>query len=312
MITVNKPGMQMTIQDLGRNGYRHIGVARSGALDPYAMIIANRLLNNPDNTPVIEITLGLAQLTFTTDCVVALTGADMKATLANSPLAPGWTYQIKAGQKLCFATSRSGFRAYLAVKGGIVCSPTMGSCATDVAAQFGGLTGRALQAGDHIPITPYNGIWSQRGAISPAARQHIRVHSSPHKHLLTEQSLTAFCQTTWHISPNSNRMGLRLTNQACDLTHIRSLPSLAVGPGSIQLPPSGEPIVLLNDAQTTGGYPLLGTVISADLHQFAQLKPGDTVKFSYVDLAVAAQAQSKLNAHLQQLKLALNTLKIKR
>ncbi|MBB1423459.1 biotin-dependent carboxyltransferase family protein [Pseudoalteromonas sp. SG43-7] len=311
MITVIKPGMQMTIQDLGRHGYRHLGIAQSGALDPYAMIIANRLVGNDDNQSVIEITLGLAQLQFQCATVIALHGADMQAKLDGVSIYPGWSYPVEQGQTLTFATARQGFRSYLAIKGGIDCHAVMNSTATDIAAGFGGLTGAPLQANDQVPITPFDGNWPQRGAIAPAKRSVIRVHSSPHQQLLSQQFSDFFAQTKWQVSPQSNRMGVRLSTEHNQLMHTHSLPSLAVSPGSIQLTPSGEPIVLLNDGQTTGGYPLLGTIISADQHQFAQLKPGDFVIFEFVNLAAANTAQRKLDAHLQQLTIALKNLSIR-
>lgn len=305
MITVIKSGPLMSIQDKGRCGFRHLGVAQAGVVDSYAMTIANRLLNNDDHDAVIEITLGLAQLQFNCNTVIALMGTDMKAELDNSPIYPGWTYAVKKGDTLSFAAARNGFRSYLAVKGGISCERVMNSRSTDIAAGFGGTTGAALKDNDTIPITPYEGNWPKLGALGPPKRNIIRIHPSIHSHLLKQSTFDEFFSKTWHVSPQSNRMGVRLHTQNNQLTHSHSLGSLAVNPGSIQLPPNGEPIVLLNDGQTTGGYPLLGTVISADLYHFAQLKPGDTIRFSAVDLQAADSAQAKIDAHLQQLAIVL-------
>ncbi len=305
MITVLKPGPLMSIQDIGRTGFRHLGVAQSGAIDSNAMIIANRLLNNADNDAVIEITLGLAQLKFECDTVIALIGTDMKAHLDETAIYPGWTYTVKKGQTIRFAAARNGFRAYLACKGGIQCEKVMNSRSTDLAAGFGGSTGYALKEHDTIAIEPFTEHWPKLGAFLPAKRELIRIHPSIHQDLLTQSVIKQFCAQTWHVTTQSNRMGVRLSNQSQPLSHSHSLPSLAVSPGSIQLPPSGEPIVLLNDGQTTGGYPLLGTVIAADLPQFAQLKPGDSIRFEYVDRGTANNAQAKLDAHFAQLAIAL-------
>lgn len=305
MITVLKPGLLMSIQDQGRCGFRHLGVAQSGVIDSYAMTIANRLLSNDDNDAVIEITLGLAQLKFNCDTVIALMGTDMKAQLDGTAIYPGWTYSVKKGQTLSFSAARNGFRAYLAVKGGINCGPVMNSRSTDLAAGFGGPTGAALKENDTIAITPYVESWPNVGALLPPKRNVIRIHPSIHAHILSQSTLEQFCATTWQVNPQSNRMGVRLHADNNKLAHSHSLASLAVSPGSIQLPPNGEPIVLLNDGQTTGGYPLLGTVISADLYHFAQLKPGDSIKFAVVDIDTANAAQAKLDAHLQQLAIAL-------
>lgn len=305
MITVIKPGLLMSIQDKGRPGFRHLGIAQSGVVDSYAMVIANRLLNNADNDAVLEITLGLAQLKFECDTVIALIGTDMKVQLDDTAIYPGWTYTVKSGQTIRFAAARNGFRAYLACKGGIQCEKIMDSRSTDLTAGFGGPTGFALKEHDTLAIKPFTEHWPKLGAFLPAKREVIRIHPSIHKELLTQHVVDEFSSNTWQVTPQSNRMGVRLSTQSQLLSHSHSLPSLAVAPGSIQLPPSGEPIVLLNDAQTTGGYPLLGTVIEADLSQFAQLKPGDSIRFEYVDIATANKAKAKLDAHLAQLTLAL-------
>ncbi|MFY8328472.1 biotin-dependent carboxyltransferase family protein [Pseudoalteromonas sp. ZZD1] len=309
MITVIKPGLLMSIQDKGRTGFRHLGVAQSGVIDSYAMVIANRLLGNADNNAVIEITLGLAQLKFECDTVIALIGTDMKAHLDDTAIYPGWTYTVKKGQTIRFAAARNGFRAYLACKGGIQSDKIMSSRSTDLAAGFGGATGHALKEHDTLAIKPFTEHWPKLGAISPAKREVIRIHPSIHKELLTQHVINEFSSKKWHVTPQSNRMGVRLNTQSQSLSHSHSLPSLAVAPGSIQLPPNGEPIVLLNDGQTTGGYPLLGTVIEADLFLFAQLKPGDSIRFEYVDIATANKAKAKLDAHLAQLSLALENAK---
>lgn len=309
MISVIKNGVQITIQDLGRDGFRHLGVSKAGSLDPYGQIIANRLIGNNDSDAVLEVTVGLTELLFNCNTVIALQGAHLNAMLDDHPIYPGWSYQIKNKQKLSFKTSTQGMRVYIAVKGGINAPLVMGSCATDLNAQFGGLEGRALIAGDEIPITPYDGLFIKTGAMNLPARNFIRVHPGPHAHLLGKQLITAFEDTLFQTSHKSNRMGVRLEHNTNHFTHSHSLPSLAVSPGSIQLPPNGEPIVLLNDAQTTGGYPLLGTIIDADLHQFAQLRPGDGITFKYVSLEQAAKAKQKINAHLNKLSLALKNNK---
>lgn len=306
MIEVLKAGLLMSIQDQGRFGFRHIGVSQSGAIDPFAAKMANTLLKNDIDDAVIEITLGLAKLLFKCDTVIALIGTDMQAQLDDKPVYPGWTYTIKQGQTLSFKTARNGFRAYVGVKGGVLCEPVMGSRSTDLAAGFGGTNGQALKQGDNIQIQPYYKDWPKRGGVLPPKRNVIRVHPSIHADLLTEHALRSFCEISWCVKPQSNRMGVRLSNENSTLSHSHSLPSLAVNPGSIQLPPNGEPIVLLNDAQTTGGYPLLGTIINADLHHFAQLKPGDSIRFEYVDMSTATKAQKKMTAHFAQLAIALN------
>jgi len=308
MIKVIKSGIQLTIQDLGRVGFRHLGVSRSGSLDTCAHIIANRLLNNTDNTAVLELTVGLCELQFQCDTVIALHGADLKATLDRHPLYPGWSYPIKAMQTLKFATGRGGSRAYIAVKGGIECPEVMGSKSTDLGAAIGGFNGRALQSGDVLAISPYTKPWlCNKGALTPPKRSIIRLHKGPHYELLTPACINTFCEASFTINPNSNRMGVRLDHKnTAIMQHTLSLPSVAVAPGSIQLPPDGNPIVLLNDGQTTGGYPLIAHVIEADLHQFAQFRTADPITFEFVSLEQANAAKNKLDAHLAQLKLSLS------
>ena len=308
MIKVIKPGIQLTIQDLGRVGFRHVGVSRSGSLDTYAHIIANRLVNNHDNDAVLELTVWLCELQFECDTVIALHGADLNAKLDAQAVYPGWSYPVKAKQTLKFDTGRGGSRAYIAVRGGIECPEVMGSKSTDLGAAIGGFNGRALQSGDVLAISPYTKPWlCNKGALTPPKRNIIRLHVGPHYELLTPECINAFCDTAFTINPNSNRMGVRLDHKNADIIqHTLSLPSVAVAPGSIQLPPDGNPIVLLNDGQTTGGYPLIAHVIEADLHQFAQFRTADPITFKFVSLEQANAAKNKLDAHLAQLKLSLS------
>ncbi len=307
MITIIKPGMQMSIQDQGRTGSRHLGIGQSGCIDPYAQIITNRLVGNDDNNPVIEITLGLAEIQFDNDYYIALHGTDMKATVNGNAVEPGWSFYIKKGDVLKLNAARHGFRSYLAIGGEWhLPEPILDSYSTDISAGFGGLTGHALQTGDTFQITPKYKTKIGLGAMLPPKSTQIHIHAAPHAALLPKNTIVNFINHSWHVSPNSNRMGTRLLSDECDISHDISLPSMAVAPGCIQLPPNGEPIVLLNDAQTTGGYPLLGTVIEADLRHFAQLKPGDFLHFKFVTLKEAHEAQEKLTAHLNQLAIALN------
>jgi allophanate hydrolase/urea carboxylase len=306
MIKVIKAGLQLTIQDFGRLGHRHIGVSLTGSLDPFAQIIANRLLNNNDNDAVLELTLGLAELQFLCDTHIAITGADLNAKLDQQLIYPGWSYKVNTGQTLSFGTPREGLRAYIAVKGGINCPEIMNSKSTDINNHFGGHNGEPLTSGDMIFITEYNNTFKQLGALNLPKRNHIRIHKSIHSDLLGADLLNAFINTEFTVSQNTNRMGARLNSVSDSLTHDYSLPSIGVAPGCIQLPPNGEPIVLLNDCQTTGGYPLLGCVIEADLHQFAQFKPGTNITFEYVDNEQAEKAKQKIVTHLQQLQIALN------
>lgn len=303
MLEIIKPGVLMCIQDLGRYGYRHLGVTQSGVLDPMAMKIANTLLGNPSDTAVLEITVGLSQLCFHQPTNFALTGGDLNARLDDCALTPGWRYFARPGQVLSFASSPSALRAYISVEGGFNLHPVMGSDSTDLQAGFGGLEGKALSAADQLSYKTCSEKQSI-GALQPPYLNHIRVLPGPHcKHLKhsTEQLL---CSQQWQVSADSNRMGMRL-NTSSQFSHQVTINSQAVLPGTIQLPPNGAPIVLLNDCQTTGGYPMIAQVISADLRHFAQLAAGAQISFSLTTQTEARQETQKQQNHLNQLRIAL-------
>nr|WP_275442813.1 biotin-dependent carboxyltransferase family protein [Pseudoalteromonas sp. OOF1S-7] len=288
---------------MGRHGHRHLGVSQSGALDPLAVKIANTLLNNALDTAVLEITVGLTQLRFTTATNFALAGGDLNAHLDDTPLTPGWRYFSEPGQILTFASSADALRAYVSVEGGFDLQSVMGSCATDLQAGFGGINGSALAAGDllHYASSPER---SSVGALQPGYHKQMRILSGPHCTQLGSSAAHLLCAQPWQVLPESNRMGVRLTGP--DLfTHQLSINSQAVLPGTIQLPPIGSPIVLLNDCQTTGGYPIVAQVIKADLRHFAQLSAGDQISFIQTTPAQAHQETQQQNYHINQLRIAL-------
>ena len=168
MITIVKPGMQMSIQDQGRVGARHLGIGQSGCIDPYAQIIVNRLVGNADNNPVIEITLGLAEIKFDNDYYIALHGTDMKASVNGNAIEPGWSFYIKKGDVLKLNAARHGFRSYLAIGGQWqLPDPILDSYSTDITAGFGGLTGQALKSGDSFEVIPKYNTKVGLGAMLP-------------------------------------------------------------------------------------------------------------------------------------------------
>ncbi|MCF2909089.1 biotin-dependent carboxyltransferase family protein [Pseudoalteromonas sp. DL2-H2.2] len=303
MLEVIKPGVQLCIQDLGRHGHRHLGVSQSGALDPLAVKIANTLLGNPLNTAVLEITVGLTQLQFTSATNFALTGGDLKACLDDTPLTPGWRYYAKPGQLLSFASSPDALRAYVSVEGGFDVQSVMGSCATDLQAGFGGINGLPLAAGDQLHYSS-NTERHSVGALQPGYHKQVRILSGPHCTQLDSSAAQLLSAKSWQVLPDSNRMGMRLTGPDL-ITHQLSINSQAVLPGTIQLPPNGAPIVLLNDCQTTGGYPMIAQVIQADLRHFAQLSAGDQLSFALTTAAQAYQETQQQNYLLNQLRIAL-------
>ncbi|AOT08195.1 biotin-dependent carboxyltransferase family protein [Pseudoalteromonas luteoviolacea] len=304
MLTILKSGIQTCIQDLGRIGFRHLGVSQSGVLDPLAAKCANILLNNPQNTPVLEITVGLCRFKFEKPTNFAITGADLCAELSGQKLTAGWRYHANAGDILTFATSKTGLRAYFAVQNGFSSlRPIMNSYSTDIQAEFGGLTGTALEDGDLLDYPSHSAL-SPIGAALPEYTESLRVILGPHLDILPKDNQQSLLEQLWRVLPQSNRMGVRLSNDL-DLTHNKSVASQGVSPGTIQLPPNGEPIVLLNDCQTTGGYPIIAQVIDADLRHLSQLSAGQACRFVAVDRAEALHAQIKQSQHLAQLEIAV-------
>ncbi|MCF2859472.1 biotin-dependent carboxyltransferase family protein [Pseudoalteromonas sp. SMS1] len=299
MLKTLKGGIQACVQDFGRLGYRHLGVSQAGVLDPLAMQYANTLLHNKADSAVIEITVGLCQFAFLAETNFAITGANLGAKLNGQPLELNWRYSASAGDKLTFSSSKDGLRAYLAVQGGYHLEAVLNSHSTDIQARFGGMAGLPLKDGDTLNYTPHPPLPSV-GAALPRYSQTLRVLAGPHSAL----SAGLFSQT-WQVLPQSNRMGIRLESDK-NLCHSHSIPSQAVMPGVIQLPPSGKPIILGNDCQTTGGYPIIAQVIDADLRHVSQLAAGHACSFELVTREEARVASELHAKHLAQLKIALN------
>ncbi|KZN39775.1 hypothetical protein N474_17495 [Pseudoalteromonas luteoviolacea CPMOR-2] len=304
MLKTLKGGIQACVQDLGRSGYRHLGVSQAGVLDPLAMQYANTLLHNPEYTSVIEITVGLCQFEFLLDTNFSITGADLGAKLNGQNLDSNWRYAVKAGDILSFSSSKDGLRAYLAVQGGFQLDAVLNSYSTDLQAGFGGLAGHQLKDGDVLSYESFPPL-SKVGAALPKYNNRIRVLEGPHCELIGSSKLQTFIAQQWQVLPQSNRMGVRLEGEQ-DLSHTQSIPSQAVMPGIIQLPPNGKPIILGNDCQTTGGYPIIAQVIEADLRHLSQLVAGQSCTFELVTREEAKQATELQAKHLAQLKIAIN------
>lgn len=299
MIEVIQAGVQSTVQDLGRRGLRHLGVAQCGALDGPALIMANRLLANAADAAGIEVVAGPFRLRFLRDAWFALAGADFGAELDGEPVWSGWRYPARAGQQLTLSGGRHGMRAYLALAGGIAVPLALGARATDLQAGLGGWQGRALRGGDRLPLgaaAPLSGRLGRRGlGWSP----ELRCLPGPDWHAFTPATRQAFCRQQWTVSPQSNRMGYRLLGEELARASGGESLSHAVLPGVVQVPPGGQPIVLLADAQTTGGYPRIACVIEADLWKLAQARPGVRLHFVMVDAQQATAARLRQRQLLQ-------------
>ena len=275
-IRVLSPGLQTTVQDLGRFGYAHFGVSASGAADPLALRAGNLLVGNAENAAALEMTLLGGAFEFETDAVIALTGSDFGAGL------PLWTaLEIKAGQTVRCGATRSGARAYLAVRGGIGVPKAMGSASVHV---MTGVGGRPLRAGDVLPI---GDAAVRRPRALPRrppdfARGPLRVTAGPQAHWFSGELYAA----VYRVAEESNRMGIRLRGPAIPSPAGHML-TQGVPLGAIQVPPDGQPIILFVEHQTTGGYPKPANLISADLWRLGQLRPRDEVRFERVTLEQA-------------------------
>lgn len=297
-LTVEVGGLLTLVQDAGRIGYGHLGVPRSGPMDWAALRAANLLVGNAPGAAGLEINLVGPALRFHHDTLIALTGGDLRPTLDGRPV-PLWTaWYARAGQVLRFGPRRAGLRAYLALAGGIAVPPVLGSRATYARAAFGGLAGRALQAGDRLALQPPSADpRRQLGSYLPpehrppyCAAPEVRVLLGPHADRFPPAALETFLGTAYTVTPASDRMGYRLAGPRLARREPADLVSGGMPLGGVQVPGDGQPIVLLSDHQPTGGYPLIATVIQADLPLVAQLAPGDSVRFRAVSLVEARAA----------------------
>ncbi|WP_428612740.1 biotin-dependent carboxyltransferase family protein [Shewanella sp.] len=273
-----------SIQDLGRQGQGHLGIPSGGAMDRFALILANRLLGNDDTAAGIELSSGVYELVFDIPSWVALCGAPFEANIDSRPLWNGWRGRINPGERLTIRGPKQGVWGYLAVLGGIQVPSVLGGCGTFLAGQFGGHQGRPLMSGDVLALNPATEAGFSRpvGAVQRANDGILRALPGPEMTRFSDQDRKAFWHHSWTVSQQSDRMGTRLDGQALTSAKKLSLRSHAVLPGVVQVPPGGQPIVLQADAQTSGGYPRMAVVIEADRWKLAQYRSGQKVSFQHV------------------------------
>jgi biotin-dependent carboxylase-like uncharacterized protein len=285
-IEVLRPGLLTTVQDLGRSGWRHLGVGCAGALDAFSHRVANRLVGNRDDAAALEVTLAGPRLRFAAAASVALCGGDFAMEVDGIPV-DGWRpLRLPAGATISIGAVRRGARGYLAVAGGFAVAPVLGSASTDLRGGFGGFEGRGLRGGDVLRVAgdgasvAFNRLHAAAWWIDPAPDLEFRapatIHMLPGRDAAMAAATAFACE--WRIAAASDRQGLRLDGAAIAGAAVAVAPSEPVAPGTVQLPPDGRPIVLLADAQTHGGYPRLGHVIRADMPRLAQLRPGDRLR----------------------------------
>jgi antagonist of KipI len=293
MLEVVEPGLYSSIQDLGRAGFGHLGVRRAGAADELALAAANLLVGAAAEAPALEMTLLGGTFAVRADMLIGIAGADMEACVVEEGrvMAVGRSHLLRAGTTLAFGGALDGARTYLALGGGIACAEALGSCATDPIAGFGGIDGRPLRGGDLLaardPSATDERAWPDARLASGIARaagpRLVRVVDGPHRDVLPASVATSLVERTWTLTPRCDRVGLRLAGAPITGADMPDLISLPMLPGAIQVPPNGEPIVLMPDAPTVGGYPVPAVVIEADRHITGQLRPGDEVRFEWVD-----------------------------
>jgi antagonist of KipI len=285
---VIKPGMLTTVQDLGRWGFQSRGVPVAGPMDSYSHRLANALAGNAAGAATVEVTLAGPELEFDDERVVAVAGAEFEVMVDGHSVSTHKAFTVFAGSRMTFGTRLRGARAYVAIQGGIAVTPVFGSRATHLVSRLGGVEGRPLTAGDSLPLGDPGpakaGHYVRRQMPHqrqmPEGRARVRVLLGPQEDHFTDEARRVLETVPYRIGQNSDRMGFRL--EGAPLTHVRGadIISDATPMGALQVPASGMPILLMADRQTTGGYPKIATVITADLGVAGQLGPGDTISFT--------------------------------
>ncbi len=283
MIQVIDPGLLTTVQDAGRWGCQHLGVPVAGPMDPLSHRMANMLVGNPADRATLEVTLVGPEIEFLDDTVFAVAGARFALLLDARPMRTGVAARAGRGSRLRFGRRMAGARAYVAVRGGVDVPSRLGSRSTDLASGLGGLGGRPLRGGDRLDAGAPGGapvpVRRRPAFPTPAGGARVRFLPGADRRRFDGRALARFPDYRFTVGPDSNRMGYRLQGPAIGLADPAPVLSSATAAGAIQVPPSGQPILLMADRQTTGGYAVLGTVITADLGVAGQLAPGDWIAF---------------------------------
>ncbi|MCJ7549307.1 MAG: biotin-dependent carboxyltransferase family protein, partial [Anaerolineae bacterium] len=296
---VLEPGTLTTVQDAGRVGWGRYGIPPSGPMDATAFVAANRLVGNPPGAAALEITLTGPVLRAWRDCLIAVCGAEFELWAGNLTAPTNHAVYVRAGYTLRFGRRLNGARAYLAVDGGIDVPPYLGSRSTYLKGGFGGLEGRALRAGDQLPLGfgarshPISGAgarWLAPVRKATSGAPTVRVVLGPQEDYFSAKTIDRFLGCRYEVTTAADRMGIRLMGARLDHAGETGIVSDGIVTGSIQIPPDGQPIAMMVDHQTTGGYPKIATVIQADLPLLAQRLPGDEVRLAQVTLDEARAA----------------------
>lgn len=324
MIEILSATALSSVQDLGRDGYLRYGVGTSGAMDRVALAAGNILLGNPENSAAIEIPFFPFEVRFLEDIAFALTGADTAAELDGRPIPPWWVLQARKGQVLTLNPPDRGTRCYLALAGGIDVPVVLGSRSTQLRGKFGGHCGRNLQQGDvlgaiqspqrdeifaRLPAAGFGVVppefelpLGDPESIAHGARTFVRVLPAAEYECYEEASLESFWSQDWKITTQSDRYGYRLEGEALVPKHMLEQRSHGIVPGVIQVPPSGQPIIQLRDAQPSGGYPKIGTVIEADLWRVGQAQLCTQLRFVQTTYDEAVSALDAVHDYLNKVR----------
>ena len=303
-------GPLSTVQDLGRFGYMQSGFSPGGAMDSYSAKLANILAGNTQGEGVIEMTMAGITARFDCEAVIALTGADMCPAINNEPIDMYKSILVKSGDILSMKSASKGMRAYLAVAGGFDIDPVMGSVSTNLKCSVGGFEGRKLKAGDCIPLrisADFKAIGSR--SIEPCNNYStsvtVRAVAGPQADYFCDEETDKFFSSEYKASSKSDRMGIRLEGEKINSINGVDIVSDGIVTGSVQIPSSGQPIVMMADRQTTGGYAKIATVITPDLKYLAQLQPGNTVRFVRVSQREAEKINIKEQKYFKNLEYRL-------
>ncbi|MBO6523708.1 MAG: biotin-dependent carboxyltransferase [Balneolaceae bacterium] len=284
-LTAIDGGLFTTIQDSGRPGYRKFGVPVSGVMDQKSFRLANWLVGNSKRYPVLECTMKGGKYTFNDEAIIAVTGALMHPKINGEEVPQNQSLKLNTGDELELGFSTRGCRSYIAIKGSLTIKQVMGSCSTYTMGKFGGFKGRKLKSGDVIEWDETKSKDLTRKAPYDqipyfSSKVRVRIMKGVEWDWLSEESQDGFSGTQFEVSSSSNRMGIRLEGHSLRVPE-REMISGPVLPGIIQLPPNGNPIILMQDGQTIGGYPRIAKVLDEDLWRLGQVKPGDKVSFSF-------------------------------
>ena len=303
-VKVISPGALTTVQDAGRFGFLQSGISVSGVMDSYSHRAANLLVDNPQEEAVLEVTLMGPVLEFQCSTRIAVTGAVMQLKLNDQPVPMWQTIPVKEGDRLSFAGIQGGCRAYIAFAGGLDVPVIMGSKSTNLKAQMGGFEGRMLKRDDVVPLKAPSGeakLWAASEEWIPKFPTQITLRAvlGPQEDLFTEEGIASFLNTEYVVTPANDRMGYRLEGE--EITHKvgADIVSDGIVMGAVQVPSSGQPIILMADRQTTGGYTKIATVVTADLPLLAQAQAGTKIRFERVSVEEAQQLLRVFHEKLQ-------------